>query len=201
MVSPSNEIPKSSRKKVGESKSQSYSPKATVQTVEPLIPIKEAKISNQVQCPNCGGYKIDGSVRRIDPETGRAVRGKSGAGCFWFAGITGLGVILSVMSRDTNGVLAIAGFVLGFIAAWVSDAISKQKVKQAIARAYNLYNYSCNLCGYRWEWRDGQPWPKVKVNPDLIAKGAQKLEEETREAEEERKRQEALYHLSKLGKK
>jgi hypothetical protein len=64
-------------------------------------------------------------------------------------------------------------------------------------KAGEYHQFNCLLCGYRWEWREGEPWPEVQVRPELIARGTQKLEEE----EEERKRQEALYHLSKLGKK
>jgi transposase-like protein len=41
-----------------------------------------------------------------------------------------------------------------------------------------LYRYLCHLCGYRWTWRTGTPYPPVTVRPDLIAKGEQKLQEE-----------------------
>jgi hypothetical protein len=47
---------------------------------------------------------------------------------------------------------------------------------------------------------EGQPWPDVKVNRDLIAKGTQRLEEEE-EAERRRQDEAALHYLSQKGKK
>ena len=43
--------------------------------------------------------------------------------------------------------------------------------------------YRCDLCGYQWQWKPGTPYPSIRVRPDLIAKGEQKLREE-----EERRR-------------
>jgi hypothetical protein len=40
------------------------------------------------------------------------------------------------------------------------------------------YDYYCQLCGYRWTWRTGEPQPRINLRPDLIAKGNQRLEEE-----------------------
>jgi hypothetical protein len=153
---------------------------------------KEAEMTNQEQCPNCGGYKIDRSIKRIDPKTGKQYESRF-RDIMWIP-ISAL-LILCFYTFIPNPIYS-CGFAALVIAA--SIIVSKRSIE---AHTYPLYSYYCNLCGYRWEWHEGQPWPKVKVNPDLMARGAQKLEEEAREAEEERKRQEALYHLSKFGKK
>jgi len=35
-------------------------------------------MSNQLQCPNCGGYKLESNLTEIDPKTGNKV----GSSCF-----------------------------------------------------------------------------------------------------------------------
>lgn len=62
------------------------------------------------------------------------------------------------------------------------------------------HRYGCDLCGYKWKWTPGDPLMPVNVRPDLIAKGAARLEEEERirreglafEAELQRQREEEL---------
>jgi hypothetical protein len=49
------------------------------------------------------------------------------------------------------------------------------------------HRYSCQLCGYNWIWKPGTPPPPINVQPDLIAKGAQKIEED------EKRRRDAEY--------
>jgi predicted RNA-binding Zn-ribbon protein involved in translation (DUF1610 family) len=41
-----------------------------------------------------------------------------------------------------------------------------------------IFSYMCNLCGFAWAWQEGTPWPVSQVRPDLIQKGAKKLEED-----------------------
>jgi hypothetical protein len=58
------------------------------------------------------------------------------------------------------------------------------------------YKFQCAICGYNWDWYIGNPLPTVTVQPNLIAKGELRIQEEQ---EEERKRQrdmEALYWLT-----
>jgi len=45
------------------------------------------------------------------------------------------------------------------------------------------YRSSCQLCGYQWYWKLGDSRSEVNVRPDLIGKGAQKLEEERQQKE------------------
>jgi hypothetical protein len=51
-------------------------------------------------------------------------------------------------------------------------------------RTGGLYNYFCQLCGKRWEWREDQPYPypagtALAANAnELLRMGAQRLEEE-----------------------
>jgi predicted RNA-binding Zn-ribbon protein involved in translation (DUF1610 family) len=37
------------------------------------------------------------------------------------------------------------------------------------------FGYTCELCGYKLDWKIGDPWPAVKVQPNLIAAGAKRL--------------------------
>ena len=157
-----------------------------------------AQSGNQLQCPNCGGYKVTSGekpvIKKVPvPTWQRLAWGLLGLG------LLGLAFFLNmVIDFNSDGALqtwlycGCPGIVLTLVALFQSTSMKK---------VGKYWAFSCLLCGYRWEWSEGQPWPKVKVNSDLIVKGAQRLEEEEREAEEERKRQEALYHLSRLGKK
>lgn len=63
------------------------------------------------------------------------------------------------------------------------------------------YLFHCVICGYQWYWKEGTPWPSVRVQSDLISKGSAKLEQEE---EERRRRQEALeglHHLNQQNRK
>jgi len=139
-------------------------------------------MSNYVQCPNCGGYRII-CERTITEKPNPEYRFS------WWA------LVLSKIDFVV-GFFTTFGFHLLFLLSRDIRAILVGKQRNPLKVIG--YHYACQLCGYRWIWNTGTPLPKVRVNHDLITRGAQRLEEE---AEEERKRQEALYHLSKLGKK
>ncbi len=142
--------------------------------------IRRPAMSNQAQCPNCSGYKLDTNLTKIDPETGK----KIGSGC-------GTGLLVSLGGMIIFGLVAL---ILDFLGAknekWLVVPFLSyigfmgwfaNKENQRKKRAYNLYNFYCQICGNRWEWREGTPYPKVKVDPELIAKGNQLLEEQQRQ--------------------
>jgi hypothetical protein len=146
--------------------------------------------SNQWQCPNCGGYKISATttkfvMQNVPIPTNKRVN----------MGI--MGSILIVASISIYFINFSDGFVMsvwfGLIGLiLLAQAFLRTSLKEKVG---DSYRFTCSLCGYNWDWSRGQPVPKAKVNPDLIAKGAQKLEQE----EQRRKQQEdaeALYHLT-----
>lgn len=134
----------------------------------------------QVQCPNCGGFKVDEKRRVRYPKSGK-LDTDYGQGCY-------------------VAFMLVAGFVLGSLALWWQDTLFFGIVVVAVivyligaARMSNyprVYSCSCQLCGYRWTWERGQPEPEPHVRPDLIQQGMQKLEEE----EKKRRRQEEAAH-------
>lgn len=147
-------------------------------------------MSNQLQCPNCGGYKLESGLTKINPKTGK----KLGSGCsavFWMSVVVtviSIGVYNAFDEGIANGMMIMIVFPLLLIGgAWYGIASGLAK-----NRAYNLYNFRCNLCGYRWEWQQGTPYPKVNVRQDLIAQGEQLLEEKRKQQEN----MEALYYLT-----
>ncbi len=149
-------------------------------------------MSNQAQCPNCGGYKTNQNVFQIDPTTGKQ---PSGGFSLFLKSIIVLFVVFGVLSIVTSEEFLTKALIIAFpifmvFALW--QGISNGKAKQ---RSYNLYKYQCNLCGYKWEWQHGQPLPKVKVQPDLIAKGEKLL------AEKQQQDMAALHHLTQKDKK
>jgi hypothetical protein len=58
--------------------------------------------------------------------------------------------------------------------------------------------FAFHLCGYRWHLDPGNPPPQVQVRPDLIARGAQRLEEQQRLAEYSTQTQ-TIGHGSRIG--
>ena len=40
------------------------------------------------------------------------------------------------------------------------------------------YDFQCVICGYKWNWKEGDPLPQVTVRPDLIHMGEKKLQKE-----------------------
>ena len=143
----------------------------------------------QVQCPNCGGYKIDEKAFVRKPKSGQ-------------------------LSFDQIALILLVSFGLGSWWLWkgntlwgvlsiVGGLISYTILLALLSNRPSVYHRTCMLCGYKWTWESGQPEPRIRVRPDLIQKGMQKLEEEEREEREERQRQqeEAAYWLHQQMKK
>ena len=65
----------------------------------------------------------------------------------------------------------------------------------------NIFSYTCELCGYKWSWTSGNSWPTVHVRPNLIASGAQKLEDEEKRRQHEQEMAAAAYFLSQQKRK
>ena len=130
-------------------------------------------MNEQVQCPNCGGYRVVAfsqiteklptkEYKPISPFWIWLIRIGFVVICFVAWGIP----LLLLLSSDIRrliftGQVTMIGKVVG-------------------------YNYSCGLCNYRWSWIIGTPKPEVHIQPDLIKRGMQKLQEED---EERRRRQ------------
>jgi rubredoxin len=137
----------------------------------------------QVQCPNCGGYKTEvTNVRSIgDFEGVLSKELPQPIGClaflvglglalgwqWWFCSALFSGDILNILMPLIAGVSLLVGSILGL--RWLNGQYHE------VAKEYS---YKCHLCGYEWMWRSDKPKPRVTVRPDLIVKGAQKLEEE-----------------------
>jgi hypothetical protein len=122
---------------------------------------------SQVQCPNCGGYKISEEDN------------KGCASQFLFH------IILTII---TTGIWIIVWLIIAAVESF------KRKPDPTIHR------YTCQLCGYAWTWKEGTPYPKIKVNPELVELGAKKLKEDE-EAERRRQEEAAFHYLSQQGKK
>jgi transcription elongation factor Elf1 len=155
----------------------------------------EVKMPNQEQCPNCGGYKVTSQKVAVKKVTPIPMQNRlKVAGALFGAAVVGILLALAIgteWSIGCGGFLAFSWLVGAFV------NLFKTSTTKVIGYSYDFY---CLICGYRWKWREDQPWPKVNVNPNLIAKGAQKLEEEE-ETERRRQQEAALYYLSQQGKK
>jgi len=166
-------------------------------------------MANQVQCPNCGGYKVSFSQKDIFEKRAYSVYDpKNWKG--WHLVLIFLAIVLVLMAVGGESLrLFIVVFcsvplilsLIIFIPKLLWAIIFQKGQMRIKEKSGVLYNFSCQLCGYKWEWSTGQPEPEIHVRPDLIAKGEQRLREEE---ERRRKQQEdaaALYYLTHQGKK
>jgi hypothetical protein len=154
------------------------------------------KMLGQVQCPNCGGYKTEVmDVRSIgDFEGVLSKELPQPIGCLAFLvglgliAILGLGWYWWLFSALASGnILNILMPLIAGVSVLVGSILALRWLNGQYHEVAKEYSYKCHLCGYEWMWRSDKPKPRVTVRPDLIVKGAQKLEEE-REREEERRR-------------
>lgn len=143
---------------------------------------------------------MGGRTIRLDSVTGNSITSGCGTfllyGLLMFCGLLMLGGLAGIFGGGNSVGVGLIFFLVGLLSS-AGCIITLKNNNKAEKRAYNIYKYHCDLCGFNWEWREGQPLPKVNVNPDLIARGAKKLEEE----EQQRQQQAALHYLSQQNKK
>ena len=98
-------------------------------------------MANQVQCPSCGGYKVNE---------------EDGSGC--------------ASNISTHLILTVFTFGV-WIIAWILIALVENAMKGSRPKPDpTLHSYTCQICGYKWTWREGTPRPKVNVRPEFLAK-------------------------------
>lgn len=148
---------------------------------------------SQVQCPNCGGYRVETTTSTFERKTGVATDfgGSKLTVSLFFAALCVLGGYAAATYGASgfgsptflDKMLAILSVGTGlFVAIYTTRLYIKNTRADKVTRFHN----TCALCGDKWTHQSDEPLPPVRVQPNLIAKGAQRLEEE-----EERRRQEA----------
>lgn len=146
---------------------------------------------SQTQCSNCGGFrasllKKERVFSDYQPYTPKQRRTSIfiglaltflllGCGTIWCLGVKGPDLV--AILATTLMTILLWFFILAGIKAGDPKTIGV------------ISSFECNLCGYLWTERPGQPKPVIQVRPDLIAKGEQRL----REAEERRRRDGEAY--------
>ena len=117
--------------------------------------------SEQVQCPNCGGYRT--SATDIKEKLDERYYEKVSIGemiFYWFCFvITGYGICgLALLNEYIRTILFKGEYI-----------ITDKTVG---------YIYLCGLCNYQWDWMIGTPKQIVNSKPDLLVLAAKKLAEE-----------------------
>ena len=153
-------------------------------------------MGDQVQCPNCGGYRTE--TIRAEPIYGKLVpftdKEKRARWFGWFL-FGGAGIpLLLLMSCGLAGLNLVGGgglqgsitlfslvcfpLFLALIWSGILYFLLFKLSKGTRPVEATIYHYACWLCGYKWNWHLGTPMPEVRVRPDLIAKGEQHLREQ-----------------------
>ncbi len=160
-------------------------------------------MSEQVQCPNCGGYKVSDNSYPIDSATGTPVQKKGPMGCLLLLLIGSLTALVYPVAFASDGIddvdeIIVMSMFVGFFVLsellWIMTIIGtirkNREIDKMLLIARTAHEYHCYICGYNWKWVEGDPKPEVKANPDLIVKGMQRLEEEAAAEEEARRKKE-----------
>jgi len=137
-------------------------------------------MSGQLQCPNCGGFKITDKVIHLDAATQKPITKIGGCGCLFmsFALLGGVVQILAPWASTSkqNEPIALAILIGVAILLFTLYLAAKRGNNRDRSMAQKKHELNCDLCGYRWQWTEGAPYPNVTVNPDLIAKGEAQLQ-------------------------
>ena len=136
-------------------------------------------MTDQLQCPNCGGFKTSDKVTYFDTATRKPISKVSGCGCLFmaFLALGGLIQILAPWAAGSKQNEAIANAILigTAILLLALYLFAKYSSSRAVSVAQKKNELDCSLCGYQWRWMEGDPYPNVTVNPNLIAKGEAQL--------------------------
>ena len=122
-------------------------------------------MSNQAQCPNCGGYKVSSSTTPITQKTPISSSNRIIIAVICLVMIGNGLYVITTPGADVIGVVYSVPLILGLFGLFkvLFQPTHMKKVG-------DFYHFVCLLCGYHWEWREGQPRPKVNVRPEFLAK-------------------------------
>jgi hypothetical protein len=112
-------------------------------------------MSYQVQCPNCGGYKVSSEIGYVRPDSNSTEEISFQWGWIIAGVVVGfamlgysLGVVQSPRGNILEGIggtLCGAFFFLGSLYAIFANLTMKKT---------RLFKFTCLLCGYRWNTRE-----------------------------------------------
>lgn len=162
---------------------------------------------NEAQCPICGGFKTTTTTQTQTRFIKTAVTGKLkrdrivGVLFFVFPVVcfVSFWVLLVVVFQllQLPESVGVAGVIIGSITTasltsiWLIRKWTGGLVTRRITEELSGKDSVCQLCGYNWHWDSTQPYPQVRLDPALIAKGEIKLQAEAEveaEAQARRKR-------------
>lgn len=116
-------------------------------------------MSQQIQCPNCGGYKVNSVGPYFeDPITHKRLGANSVAGCILPLIIIVCGLIIGAnagrgldqaSSTAIGNYISYGGIVLAIIVLLIARAIKRAKLKQY---ALSVYNCDCEICGRKFNY-------------------------------------------------
>ena len=111
--------------------------------------------NDQTECPNCNGYMVSDEVIRLQDESAKPKRPlttTNKVAVVVFLAIVPTAVALNYKANTLITLAAgVCGLLIALLAIW------------AYSRNYNSlvaeHHYFCNLCGFRWQWREDRPYP------------------------------------------
>ncbi len=119
----------------------------------------------QVQCPNCGSYKVRARRFRVD-----VVNEKQQASLLGICVLVGLGTFLVstlvagsfyffLLNALPTQTVAIFSLATSIAITSIVTALFAQNRYRAAPLTKPAGNFQCTQCAHQWYWSEGQPWP------------------------------------------
>ena len=106
----------------------------------------------QIQCPNCRGYKVDSTGPHYeDPITHKRLGVNSAVGCILPIVIISCGLFIALVQVNFNvqNAVGIAAIAIAIIVWLVARAMKRGKLKQF---ALTIYYCNCQICGRKFKY-------------------------------------------------
>ena len=98
-------------------------------------------MTNQFQCPNCGGFKVQTEIKKVDKFGKEYSKTGTSSAIFW---LTGTIVILGGIQENSLQILLLIAGILFFL---LGTLMYFLRVPEG---TINKYYHVCSLCGYEW---------------------------------------------------
>ena len=115
-------------------------------------------LPSNVQCVNCGSYKVLQEWNWYNAASNRAVPKSSWRNIVIVAlGFPIVACALKPWWAPDESVFALAPWIL--LVVGVLALVMELQRRFLVARSVRVWRYRCETCGYQWTWVEGDRWP------------------------------------------
>jgi rubredoxin len=129
-----------------------------------IAPLRPPIPTQQVQCPSCGAHKTVAerwfySHKLAVISQSPLFIGLMGLASIFIFGPLAFKVFDAILGSASSTLSFCLAVLFGFVA-WASFSFWSTQLQR---KATRVHKYRCQMCGYRWEWREGTPFPRYPM--------------------------------------